>query len=282
MKWFHVLIVCWNIILTTNVVTASTGATYNSFVHQIGYCKMQSYDTVSRSTSGSVPMYMDGRVQIGVGLSSINTDDPQAPNLCGMCLNVTHIEGMPIFNHELTTWSYDNAFQEKKWFIAMVFDRCGDEICVRDFLDFDIYSETQPVAMGNPHNLEWHAIPCPVRTGERIEYLICTSTTCNAQDQVREHLLQEPQYYWSIILRNLRIPIRQVFVHKDGIEYPLRRGIAEASWVWDYHLFVLQEGIYITLLDQENNTFHDSIFLEDKDALASYHGGYWKQASFAY
>ena len=67
---------------------AMTNATYNSFRQQIGYCKMQSFGTVSRSTSGSVPMFMDGRIRFGVGLSDFNMRASDA-ELCGMCLRVT-------------------------------------------------------------------------------------------------------------------------------------------------------------------------------------------------
>jgi len=260
-------------------------ATYNSFVQQIGYCKMQSYDTVSRSTSGSVPMFLDGRVRFGVGLSSVNIDAPDASNLCGMCLNVTRIKNMPSFNEELTAWIDDDDHNhDEEWFIAMVFDRCGDEVCIRDFLDFDIYSLTQPVAHGNPRGVEWHAIPCPVQSGERIEYIVCTSMTCNAQDVVvmQEQQLTTPQYYWSITLRNLRVPVKTVSVHWKGSEYMLRREVAVASWVWDKYPYILKEGINITFIDQENNTFHDHIFLKKEDALASYHGGFLKRASFTY
>jgi hypothetical protein len=231
-------------------------------------------------------MFLDGRVRFGVGLSSMNIDidGPEAPNLCGMCLNVTRIENMPSFNEELTTW-IDDDDDDKEWFIAMVFDRCGDEVCIRDFLDFDIYSTTQPVAHGNPQGIEWHAIPCPVQSGERIEYLVCTSTTCNAQDDisvVQEQLFTTPQYYWSITLRNLRVPVTTVMVYWKDSEYILRRDVAVGSWVWDQHPYTLGEGINITFVDVENNTFHDHIFLKKEDALASYHGGFLKKASFSY
>jgi hypothetical protein len=47
-------------------------SSYNSFVGQIGFCRLQSFDTYSRSSSESVPMFLDGRISFGVGLSNEN------------------------------------------------------------------------------------------------------------------------------------------------------------------------------------------------------------------
>ena len=35
---------------------------------------------------------------------------------------------------------------------------------------------------GNPHVMEWRAVDCPVGDKHKLEYLMCTPGTCNAED----------------------------------------------------------------------------------------------------
>lgn len=69
-----------------------------------------------------------------------------------MCIEVTKVENMPELGDELTTWSSGSNITVP--FIAMVFDQCTDPICDESgYLDFDVYSENQPVEKGNPKAL---------------------------------------------------------------------------------------------------------------------------------
>lgn len=250
---------------------AMTNATYNSFRQQIGYCKMQSFETVSRSTSGSVPMFMDGRIRFGVGLSDFNMRASDA-ELCGMCLRVTSVDNFFEWNEDLTEWL--GPIQQPVDFLVMVFDRCPDEICIQDFLDFDIYSPLQPVARGNPTHLSWTQVPCPVAPHEKIEYLICTSYSCNQQNPAQQttlELLNKTHYYWTITFRNIRVPIGSATVHYEGRDYPLRK---ENSWTWDGELYNLWKGINITFVSVENKVLRDFIQMDSfRVPKSEYHGG---------
>ena len=141
---------------------------YNSFMNQVGYCKLQGYDTVSRNTTGAPPMFMDGRVKFGVGLSDVEFQGRTSS--CGRCLNITKIERFFAFNEDLTQWDYTMKMETP--FTAFVMDQCKDAVCVSKYLDFDIYNPRQPVAYGNPWNIEWEFIPCPVED-DGMELLMC-------------------------------------------------------------------------------------------------------------
>jgi len=239
-------------------------ATYNSFRNQIGYCRLQSYDTVSRSTSGSVPMFLDGRISFGVGLSARNMDTTGA-NLCGMCINVTSVKNFYNWNQEITEW---DAVAEYP-FLAIVMDRCPDEICTENFLDFDVYSPLQPVSNGNPSHVEWYPIPCPIRADEPVEYLMCTPDTCNVGQSIDIPRRVVP--YWSLTIRNVRFPIRSVSVSgSDNILHSLR---LENGWVWDSDFFDLDEPFTISFEDVTGNRFQEVILIPDKGD-PSYMGGY--------
>jgi len=242
--------------------------TYNSFINQIGYCKMQSFETTSRSTSDSVPMFMDGRVKFGVGLSNENLERHEEL-LCGACIHVSNISRFYQWNEELTEWRY---IDDHQGFLAMVFDRCPDPICGLDFLDFDIYNPKQPVAHGNPRDIVWNFVPCPVKQEERIEYLICTSITCNQNDAKNQSLVQvlsHEHYFFSITIRNTRIPIRGVFVYYQEMYHQLKK---ENSWVWDFSLYDLHRGIDITFIDVENKEFHDHLNVSRGVMKPNYNG----------
>ena len=185
---------------------------------------MQGFLTESRSTSNGPQVFLDGHVRIGVGLSHVQFGEGRDNNFlyvpdgmlaCGMCLNVTRAEGIPAFNEELTVWSDNTSsvFSDDDWFIAMVFDQCNDGVCESGYLDFDIYSFTQP---WRPRALEWHVLDCPVTTG--IEYLFCNPDDCNAQDE-HKHFWHPDPWFMGMIIRNSRQPVLEVTLDDRPLVY---------------------------------------------------------------
>lgn len=186
---------------------------YNSFVQQVGFCKLQSFDTISRSTSVAPPMFLDGRIKFGVGLSDVQFEG--STSSCGRCINITHIENFFQFDDELTSYNYSRPMTTP--FTVFVMDQCMDPICTSKFLDFDIYTPDQPVAFGNPTSLEWEFIPCPV-DNDTIELLFCLGpNSCNVYDSERrpiDVLLNDATKsgYWYCHVRNQRVPIINIDV----------------------------------------------------------------------
>lgn len=205
---------------------------YNSFRNQVGYCKLQGYDTVSRSTSGAPPMFMDGRIAFGVGLSDVQFQGRTSS--CGRCLNITHIENFFRFNDELTEWDYLTNITTP--FTAFVMDQCKDAVCTSKYLDFDIYNIGQPVAHGNPWGLEWEFIPCPVNN-DTMELLVCLGpSTCNVDDAETTSVASLRQQavdasYWYCHVRNQRMPIVDVWVsfEEGGTNHRLQDDV---GWRW--------------------------------------------------
>lgn len=253
---------------------------YNSLTHQVGYCKMQSFDTLSRSSSGSVPMFMDGRVSFGVGISNENMKH-SAGFLCGVCLNVTKIENFYEWNYQITEWYYDKPSRHP--FVVMVMDQCTDPVCTTNYLDFDIYNEKQPVQNGNPFGVVWEFIPCPLLKGETMEYLLCFASSCHVQDSENIDPLDTTTTrevnYWSLTIRNFRIPISQVFVIVSNSNDPVKDQIPlrlENSWVWDQGLYDLEQGISIMMIDVEGKTtmdFIEPLLLFSTKTTPGYRGG---------
>ena len=95
-----------------------------------------------------------------------------------MCINITSISNFPLFNDELTNYTNINTSVSH---IAMVFDQCNDPICTSGFLDIDVYADNI-FFKSNTYNISWNAIDCPIYVDEKVEYLLCTVDTCNAQD----------------------------------------------------------------------------------------------------
>ena len=268
-------------------------------VNQIGFCRMQSFDTQSRSTSTSVPMFMDGRISFGVGLSDINMQEVSYFR-CGECLQVLGMKPFYSWNKELTKWTesterteWTERTERTEWteraqiadssfipFIVMVFDQCTDPICARDYLDFDIYSALQPVSHGNPTNIEWISVPCPILEGETIEYLFCLSTSCHVENpedtNMTLRMRTDPSltvYYWSLTIRNTRIPILSVIAQYQNEFFFLKR---QNAWVWDFGPFDLEEDIVLTMEDKEGEYIQDTIKMSDyldKNTTNGYHGG---------
>lgn len=251
-------------------------ASYNSMTRQIGYCRMQSFDTVSRETSDSVPMFLDGRISFGVGLPSRDADSMDAFS-CGMCLNVTHIENFYVWNTALTEWSESVVWPPHQWFLVMVFDECKDPVCQQPFyLDFDVYSETQPVAHGNPRGMQWSAVPCPTHPGETLEYLFCMASSCHADDNPVLTITSEEYYYWSLTIRNFKSPLVSVAVLYHGNWVPLKR---ENAWVWNHGPFPLNRSLKIKLRNAEGVEKTEVVsLLVNGESMPSYRGG-WKVRS---
>lgn len=225
--------------LYSSQITGANGS-YNSFTHQTGFCKFQGFNSVSRSTTNGPRLLTSGDVFVGVGLSHVQFGEgvsnnwhslPDGAAACGMCLLVTHVENMPFIDNELNTWDYDKTVTLP--FYAMVIDQCNDEVCKNGYLDFDVYSESQPVKHGNPYNITWQAVDCPVGNGT-LEYLICPTNACNVGSaDVDPWTSIFSPYYFSITVRNSRIPIIGLNVkHPTTSEFiPLvfNTGI---GWVW--------------------------------------------------
>ena len=239
-------------------------ATYNSFRQQVGFCRMQSFETISRSTSQGPRMFLDGLVTMGVGMSSLIMKSNPTIFMCGACLNITVFPDsyFPCFNHELTAWdSWDSWDSSSYSFVSMVFDECTDPICTQNdkengFIDFDIYHSLQPVEHGNPVHLQWSWIDCPVRDGiDFIEYLICFESTCQASFWNNLSLPLVPTYFWSLTIRNSRQPIQKVWT--NGTEMKL-----ENAWISDDVLTDFQQPLSITLLSQNGKFLQDNLYLD--------------------
>jgi len=272
-----------------NIEKNMGNGSYNSMVNQIGFCRMQSFDTQSRSTSTSVSMFMDGRISFGVGLSDMNMQEVSYFR-CGECLQVLGMKPFYSWNQELTEWT--EWTERTEWteiadssspflpFIVMVFDQCTDPICTRDYLDFDIYSPLQPVSHGNPTNIEWISVPCPILEGETMEYLFCLSTSCHVEDPEDTNMtlrrMTAPSltvYYWSLTIRNTRIPILSVIVQYQNEFFFLKR---QNAWVWDFGPFNLEDDIVLAIEDKEGEYIQDTIKMSDyldKNTTKGYHGG---------
>lgn len=205
-------------------------ASYNSLIEQVAFCKLQGFDTVSRSTSMGPRMFVDGRIQFGVGLSDVQFEGRTSQ--CGRCINVTRIDNFFPFNHELTLWNESASIRTP--FTVFVMDQCTDEVCKSGYLDFDIYSPTQPVMYGNPYDLQWEYVDCPVEE-DVMDILFCLGpNSCNVQDRegrlVEEMMRDAVAYgYWFMYPRNTRVPITDITVHIGNHTYDLTD---DSGWRW--------------------------------------------------
>lgn len=252
-------------------------ATYNSLRQQVGFCKMQGYDTISRSTSVGPSLFTSGDVQFGIGLSDNQFDG----RLCGMCIEILSGENIRTpLNSSLDVFT--NTSITKFPIIAMVFDQCTDPICVKpkSFIDFDVYSETPPVWRGNPHDLKWRAIECPVSYGHHgnykhfIEYLICTPSTCNVNDNSFANAsalrdIWNPNYF-SLTIRNTRIPIIGVQLNDESLDYVNAFG-------WTFSGEYIKDREFVIELEAYDGTRLLDIFSFDQvmnlKPLPNYRGG---------
>lgn len=209
------------------LVVSVKGGSYNSFLNQVGFCKQQSFDTVSRNTSMASGIFQSGRVLIGVGLSHVQFK--RSIVSCGRCIEVVSVDHFYRFNQELTAWDAKKPVHGN--FTVMVFDECTDPICKSGFLDFDIYNKRQPVAHGNPTNISWRFVPCPVGPEDTIGFLLCLGyDSCKAHDQEGRYAetlyLDAVQDNWvALYPRNFRTSITSIRVQGVALE-------DTQSWVW--------------------------------------------------
>ena len=192
-------------------IITGAAASYNSLVHQVAFCKLQGFDTISRSTSAGPRMFMDGRIRFGVGLSNVQFNNTVSS--CGRCIEIHSIHNLARMNDELTAW-YDDDDDWTTSIIAQVFDQCKDPVCESGYLDFDIYSSLQPVHNGNPFNASWSFIPCPTTSEDTLGILVCLSDACLVdapRDRTAiEVVADSSPYFWSLFVRNHRWPIDAV------------------------------------------------------------------------
>lgn len=271
----------------SNIITSPIG-TYNSLIEQTAYCKMQGFNTNSRFSSQSPKMFQDGRVTFGVGLSHKQFGSLQENNrwmnsvegslTCGMCIEVLDIQKMPEFNSQLTDWDYSTEI--KTPFIVMVFDQCKDEICGSGFLDFDIYNKKQPVSFGNISGIKWRAVECPVQE-DKLEYLICSQNTCNFTDKKQKKFFDVFTRNWfSIIIRNHRIPILEVFLYNfehqkyKKLEYKSSIGFVSSDNFKEQKKN--ENKMKIKIITYDNKEHFDIIDLDkhfDENTTEGYNGG---------
>lgn len=240
----------------------STIATFNPFIKQTGFCKLQGFNTISRLTSNSIPSFINGDIVCGVGISSTifdtNKNNNYSAPLCNACLNVTIQNPFLIDNNLNQTNHKSNIFKSN--FIAIVMDRCEDEICLNNvnMLDFDIY--TSNITTGNPKNIEWKFIECPVGNTS-LELLVCNPNTCNKQNLevynestlfVNTFIDSNDYNFVTILPRNVKYPIDNIKSYNNnvleyltyitGLGFQLNTNISNV------------ENIQLLLTDIKNNT----------------------------
>lgn len=264
----------------------SNFGTYNNMQNQTGFCKMTGFDTISRNTSQGPPLFTSGRIEFGVGLSGYEfgnqnltslLNKPEGALVCGMCINITSINNLPRFNFDLD--SFDNV-NTTTYHIAMIFDQCNDLVCTDSFLDIDVYTE-HIFHKSNTYNLSWIAIDCPVYSQEKMEYLLCTTDTCNHQDikYLKTSSFQQlfdPSYF-SIVVRNMKRPIKTFYIwyrfqyhelsYVPGIGY---------QWNNDIGYFDKEEYMVFKLIDIFNDTYFSNFSFIDilhSKPLDGYKGG---------
>lgn len=259
----------WN--LFTRVFV--TNATYNSLREQVAYCKMQGFDTVSRNTSLGPSLYTSGTVWIGVGLSHIQFQG----ELCGMCIEVDDAHRLASGNEELTEFNPSKPVTRFP-FLAMVFDECTDPICESGWLDFDVYTPEPPVPAGNPYNVVWKAVPCPVHDAHglllhRMEYLVCFKTTCKKQDDSHTGKtfgdVWDPTFF-GIVIRNARVPIISVKLNQVSLQY-----VSGFGWMFSGRFVDSTLSLEMMAVDGSTVTDHLGLLSDIKkmSTQPAYHGG---------
>lgn len=242
-----------------------TNATFNSLRQQVAYCKLQGFDTLSRATSHGPSLFTSGDVWVGVGLSGVEFRG----ELCGACLQIERGQNMLQGNQDLDVFGPE--FQSFP-FTAMVFDQCNDPVCTSGFLDFDVYSETPPVSVGNPHSLSWRFVDCPTGSQHKIEYLFCFPGTCKQGDppragaQLRD--VWDP-YFFGITVRNSRVPVSKATLSGFNLTYVDAFG-------WAFNGIFPTTDFVITLQGMDGSTTTETIPFETVMRLPcdpSYRGG---------
>lgn len=270
MKWLRILSLLT--ICGAEIIVSKNGGSYNPFLRQVGFCKLQSFDTISRSSSYGPSLLTDGRVKMGVGLSNVQFNN--SISACGRCIEIITINNFYESNYELTSWDYKKKINGK--FIVMVMDQCTDPICESGFLDFDIYSDP-PVAFGNPTLLTWQFIQCPIDKDVR-ELLICFGySTCRNND-VEGRTIKElfnnaiKQNSFQVYPRNFENSIINLSVQGQFLE-------DIQSWRWTSPIVSLINNTTWTvmweLLDgQKGKSIIDWTLYFDQKSSNGYRGGF--------
>lgn len=254
------------LLLFSKLSTGMTGkASYNSFRNQVGFCKLQGFDTISRETAHSIPAFMNGDILMGVGLNHFQF--MHNISNCGRCLQIQSIQNFPVWNPSVTEWTFLESPQFP--FLAMVMDECKDPICDYGFLDFDIYSKTQPVALGNPFDVQWEFVDCPMMGS--IELLFCFSNTCKESDPmnrtVQQVLDDANPHFWSLSVRNLVKPITFVYIPEYNVYLEPKEG-----WFWNSGKYEFLDSFSIRLSNDQ--TFHiDFSTILSTQTIDAYRGG---------
>jgi hypothetical protein len=111
---------------------------------------------------------------------------------------------------------------------------------------------------------------------DTIEYLVCFANTCRRMN-INEKEEKEysppfpplsPVYYWSLTIRNFRIPFQKVWA--NGKEMRL-----ENTWVMDSGETDFQQPIELKMLDMDGNILEDILDFTQRDYRVSsgYKGG---------
>jgi len=227
---------------------------YNSFRQQVGFCKLQGFDTVSRTTSFGPLGFRNQDIWIGVGLNSY--DFRHDISQCGRCLLIYFPSSVVDLNSELTSFSYHLSKPESRTFLGIVMDECKDDICTSGFLDFDIYSPFQPVRHGNPQGFSWIFTSCPTQWKD-VELLFCFSNSCHQEDPcdrtVASVIDDANPFFFSIYLRNTPEPVSQIVInHTIALE-------KKEGWFWNFGDWKKYDPFHLDLLDFQNQVVSSSV-----------------------
>jgi hypothetical protein len=267
------------LLFLSNFLCDAGQGSYNSFRQQVGFCKQQGFDTTSRATSRGPSVFVNGNVMIGVGLSNDMFAD--SISSCGRCLEITHIENFWTFDKALTNYSYDAPWPANASFMAMVMDQCKDAICHDGFLDFDIYCKDQPTRFGNPQNIEWSFVDCPVGQ-EPLELLFCLGPYSCQEGNLDDHTLLQVwdeakrSAYFSMYIRNARVPVVGVNMVVEDALVPLAD---DQGWKWstpDLASFLAEEIWNFQLTTSEGHAVEALVnwsTLSNATTSSGYRGG---------
>lgn len=275
---YLIFIVLFPFLNSSDEIYHSDEGTYNTLINQYGFCKMQGIQTTNRENSLGPSIYTSGKVQFGVGLSSLYFGD--IPNkegklTCGMCLNITKIYPFPTFSNDLT--SFDENIDIKTPFSVMVFDQCKDPICKQEgFLDFDIYSNIPP---NNIDFIEWNTIECPIDDSDTIELLFCSSTSCNTNYKYNERKLWRDivnPYFLTVIPRNMKVPIEFIKVWNSELSnYEDLDYISSIGWTFPFS-FLKDENLDLNIISLMGEKINIKISIKKllkSKILLEYNGG---------
>jgi len=138
------------------------------------------------------------------------------------------------------------------------------------------------VEKGNPYDLEWRAIDCPVGDVHKFEYLFCAPGTCNAQDPEDSNTKFGTKFngnWWTLIMRNHRIPVIKVEVMTPSTKvFHELLFVAGAGWVWQGATYdtTKTDNFEIRLLSADGQVVTEKVshkLVLDAMASPGYRGG---------